>query len=39
MELPMLHFVPIAPCLDTGHHFREFGPILLAYALKIFIYL
>ena len=28
-ELPLLQFVPIAPCPVTGHHWKELGPILL----------
>ena len=28
MELPMLQFVPIAPCPVSGHHWKESGPIL-----------
>ena len=30
-------FVPIAPCPVTGHHWKEFGPILLTPTLEIFI--
>ena len=26
-ELPVLQFVPIAPCPATGHHWKESGPI------------
>ena len=37
MELPMLQFVPIAPCPIAGHHWQESGPILLTPTLKIFI--
>ena len=29
VELPLLQFVPIAPCPVTGHHWKESGPILL----------
>jgi len=36
-ELPMLHFVPIAPCPVAGHHWKEFGPVLLTLTLEIFI--
>ena len=36
-ELPMLQFVPIAPCPVTGHHWKEFGPILLTPILEIFV--
>jgi len=28
-ELPLLQFVPIAPCPVAGHHRRESGPVLL----------
>ena len=28
-ELPVLQFVPIAPCPVAGHHWKESGPILL----------
>jgi len=28
-ELPMLQFVPVAPCPVAGHHWKESGPILL----------
>ena len=37
VELPMLQFVPIAPCPVTGHHWKEFGPILLTPTLQIFL--
>jgi len=37
MELSVLQFVPVAPCLVTGHYWRESGPILLTIILKIFI--
>jgi len=37
MELPVLQFVPAAPCPVTGHHCKEFGPILLTPTLQIFI--
>jgi len=37
MELPMLQFVPVAPCPVSGHHWKEFGPILLTPTLEIFI--
>jgi len=36
-ELPMLQFVPIAPCPVAGHHWKEFGPIFLTPTPKIFI--
>ena len=29
LELPLLQFVPVAPCPVTGHHWKESGPILL----------
>ena len=35
-ELPMLQFVPVAPCPVTGHHWKESGPILLTPTLQIF---
>ena len=28
-ELPLLPFVPVAPCPVTGHHWKESGPVLL----------
>ena len=34
-ELPVLQFVPIAPCPVAGHHCKEFGPILLSPTLQI----
>ena len=34
-ELPLLQFVPIAPCPVAGHHWKESGPILLTPTLKI----
>jgi len=37
IELPLLQFVPVAPCPVTGHHWKEFGPILLTLSLKILI--
>ena len=37
MELPMLQFVPVAPCPVAGHHRKESGPILLTLTLEIFI--
>jgi len=37
LELPVLQFVPIAPCPVAGHHSKEFGPILLTPTLNIFI--
>jgi len=36
-KLPLLPFVPIAPCPDAGHHWKESGPILLTPTLKILI--
>jgi len=36
-ELPVLQFVPVAPCPVTGHHWKESVPILLTPTLKIFI--
>ena len=29
LELPLLRFVPIAPCPVAGHHCKESGPVLL----------
>jgi len=37
MELPVLQFVPIAPCPVAGHHWKESGPVLLTPTLQIFI--
>jgi len=37
LELPMLQFVPVAPCPVAGYHWKESGPILLTPTLKIFI--
>ena len=37
MDLPMLQFVPVAPYPTAGHHWEEFGPILLTPTLQIFI--
>jgi len=37
MELPILQFMPIAPCPVAGHHWKESGPILLTPTLQIFI--
>ena len=37
LELPLLQFVPIAPCPVAGHHWKELGPILLTPTLQIFI--
>jgi len=37
VELPMLQFVPVAPCPVAGHHRKESGPILLTPTLKILI--
>jgi len=36
-ELPVPHFMPIAPCPVTGDHWNEFGPILLTPTLQIFV--
>ena len=35
LKLPVLQFVPIAPCPVTGHHWQEFGPILLTPTLQM----
>ena len=35
-ELPLLQFVPVAPCPVAGHHWKESGPILLTPTLQIF---
>ena len=35
-ELPMLQFVPVVPSPVAGHHWKEFGPILLTPTLKVF---
>ena len=37
MELPMLQFVPVAPCPVAGQHWKASGPILLTRTLKIFV--
>ena len=37
MELPVLQFVPIAPCPVAGHHWKELGPILLTPTVQIFV--
>ena len=29
LELPLLQFVPVAPCPVAGHHWKESSPILL----------
>jgi len=36
-ELPMLPFVPVAPCPVAGHQWKESSPILLTSTLKIFL--
>ena len=36
-ELPVLQFVPIAPCPVAGHYWKELGPILLTPTLEIFV--
>jgi len=37
MEIPLLQFMPVAPCPVSGHHWKESGLILLTSTLKIFI--
>ena len=37
LELPLLQFVPVAPCPVTGHHWKEPGPVLLTPTLQIFV--
>jgi len=37
LELPVLQFVPIAPCPVSGHNLKESGPTLLTSTLKIFV--
>jgi len=37
LKLPVLQFVPVAPCPVTGHHWKESGPVLLTPTLQIFI--
>jgi len=37
LELPLLQFVPVAPCPVSGHHWKESGPVLLIPTLQIFI--
>jgi len=36
LELPVLQFVPVAPCPVAGHHWKESGPILLTPTMQIF---
>jgi len=36
-ELPMLQFVPVTSCPVAGHHWKEFGPILLTPTLQVFL--
>jgi len=36
LELPLLPFVPVAPCPVAGHHWKEPGPVLLTPTLQIF---
>ena len=36
LELPLLQFVPIAPCPVTGHHWKESCPVLLTPTLQVF---
>ena len=35
LELPVLQFVPIAPCPVSGHYWKEFGPNLLTPTFEI----
>ena len=37
LELPLLQFVPVAPCPISGHHWKESGPVLLTPTLQIFV--
>ena len=37
LELPLLQFVPVAPCPVAGHHWKESGPVLLTPTLQIFV--
>ena len=34
-ELPLLQFVPVAPCPVAGHHWKEFGPISVHRYIKL----
>ena len=34
LELPLLQFVPVAPCPVAGHYWKEFGPIHLTPTLE-----
>ena len=36
LELPLLQFVPVAPCPVAAHHWKESGPVLLTPTLQIF---
>jgi len=36
-ELPLLQFVPVAPCPVTGQQWKESGPVLLTRTLQILI--
>ena len=36
-ELPVLQFVPLAPCPVAGHYWKELSPILLTPTLQIFV--
>ena len=36
-ELPLLQFVPVAPCPVAGHHWKESGPVLPTPTLQIFV--
>ena len=38
MELPLLQFVPVAPCPVAGHHWKESGRILLSTAASKYSY-
>ena len=37
VELPVLQFVPVAPCPVAGHLWKESGPILLTPTLEVFL--
>ena len=37
LELPLLQFVPVAPCPVAGHRWTESGPVLLTPTLQIFV--
>ena len=36
-ELPLLQFVPVAPCPVAGLHWKESGSVLLTLTLQIFV--